>query len=437
MEYLIMCKDEVRAKFEIEYGVTVTAYVTDIYGVLPIGQDEYTLISWVEGRNAIAHRKHLQDYLVVNNYDDLEGFLSLTHGISLNDSFWIKREDENLAWKDVSPFCNTFDETIAMLSFSGEGSHTRDQRIYDLHLSRVTPEFVTTGQFDKCWVNDEVTGEPYLIKRGSSQISTPYRTPGREPYCEVLASQIFRKMKAGIKYTLVRHQDCVASKCKLFNTENTAFAPMSVVHPNLFGFNAITAYMLSLSMSELYRRIIVCDALTVNTDRHRGNLGVFYNSSTNEIQSCAIGFDYNLSLLPYAVDGEFEHLEDVLHDYHPYMDGGSFIDQAKRVMTDSIRDDLLKLRGIELKLPWYDELFTEKRTEYLTELVNAQIDNVLDKNNFCSYPAIKLDGVTNIYKYKKALGMTDEEFRDNIPRLYETLKVSCMDDLEKEIVKLL
>lgn len=210
--FYLMCKDEVRTTFDLIRGVTIRVVGLQIKGMLPIGCTEENFKKWLETRHASKHRSHLQGFLHQIGCRDLLGFLELTHGISINDCFWIKKDDEDVTWNDVSPYRNDFDEIVQKLSFDGKGS-------YGEQLPSTSPEFSTSGAFDKCWCRED--NEVYLYKRGSDLGSNA----GLEPYCEVLASQIFSKMRVGIRYDLVRFRGKVASKCKLFNNEDVSFIP--------------------------------------------------------------------------------------------------------------------------------------------------------------------------------------------------------------------
>ncbi len=60
------------------------------------------LAAFLEHRKAPKHREHIRQLLEQYGCDDLEGFLQVTHALSLNDTFWVKRKGETLQWRDVS-----------------------------------------------------------------------------------------------------------------------------------------------------------------------------------------------------------------------------------------------------------------------------------------------------------------------------------------------
>ncbi|HBM98590.1 MAG TPA: hypothetical protein DD413_04120 [Ruminococcus sp.] len=86
------------------------------------------------------------------NCDDSEGFIKVTHAASINDTFWVKSESENITWNSVSLYRNQFSEIISRLAFEGVG-------LYDEVFSSTSPEFTCDGSFSKCFRKENFTGE--------------------------------------------------------------------------------------------------------------------------------------------------------------------------------------------------------------------------------------------------------------------------------------
>lgn len=80
----------------------------------------------------LEYRQHIKELMVQCGCDTIEGFIRVTHCTSVNDTLWVKREDE----------------VIAKLAFEGVG-------IYGQEFSSTTPEFGTNGAYSKC-----ITREP-------------------------------------------------------------------------------------------------------------------------------------------------------------------------------------------------------------------------------------------------------------------------------------
>ncbi len=421
--YQLMCKDDVRAEFDlVKHAMGVRLNNLKVLGTLPTGCTEKNFFKFLQSRNASKHRSHLQGYLNQIGHNDIIGFLDLTHGISINDCYWVKNVSETLMWKDVSPYTNEYSEIIQHLAFDGVG-------LFGVDMSSISPEFCISGNFDKCCVREG--NKIFMYKRGSDIASNS----GLEPYCEVLASQVFSKMRAGIPYKLVHFRHKVASKCKLFNNENVSFRSYGVVYPDNVDVYSIIDKYDSIDASQTFRRILVCDALTLNTDRHLGNHGFLCDSETEQIVHAAPGYDYNLSLLPYCTLDDLADIRDCIDSAAPRI-GSNFIDVARAALTSDIRKDLVNLKGIELSLPFYDERFTEARTSYMTDIVNTQIDNVLGKGKQI-YPTFKVEGISNCMRYRLKYGFSQDEWVHEVPRLMQLLCIRHMSELEAEIHKLL
>lgn len=142
--------------------------------------------------------------LGINNQ---RGFINMVHCVSLTDTFWMRRAGSDLAWDDVSPYRNGFDDDVARIAFNGAGKYGRQ-------FSSTSPEFGTSGSFDKCWLREE--DGPHLIKRGSSG----YANAGFEPYSENLCSDIFEAAGVDhVPYSLRTYHKKLASDCPLFTSE--------------------------------------------------------------------------------------------------------------------------------------------------------------------------------------------------------------------------
>ena len=169
----------------------------------PIGYCE--LGSFLEQRKAPKHRKHIQQLLSQYGCDDIEGFLRVTHALSLNDTFWVKESGSFLSWTDVSLYTNTFSEIISEAAFDGTISET--------DFSSTSPEFGTDGYYAKCWVRE--ADQIYLYKSGSAHYEI-------EPLSEYLASQIAVEIcPTAIHYDMGYHHDKLISKCPLFTSSSS------------------------------------------------------------------------------------------------------------------------------------------------------------------------------------------------------------------------
>lgn len=168
----------------------------------------HNLTDYLTGRQAPKHRKHITELLERYNCNDLEGFLNVTHALSLNDIFWVKPETSLLKWDDVSLYRNEFDELVAAAAFDG--------RIGSTSFSTTSPEFGTDGYFAKCWIREN--GRIMLYKSGSATFEI-------EPLSEYLSCQLAEKLHMDyVPYDIAYYHDKLISKCALFTSEKAGLA---------------------------------------------------------------------------------------------------------------------------------------------------------------------------------------------------------------------
>lgn len=156
--YLLMNKDNLVATFDFATVLDMSTVVDlKVIGKLPYGCSKDLFAEWLGSRFAAKHRSHLEDYLLNMQAATTQGFIDVTHSISINDTYWVKKDTENLRRSDVSPFMNDFDEVVQNLAFDGRG-------LYGEKLSSTSPEFGTAGAYEKCWRRED---DIFLYKRGT------------------------------------------------------------------------------------------------------------------------------------------------------------------------------------------------------------------------------------------------------------------------------
>lgn len=296
--------------------------------------------------------------------------------------------------------------------------------MHDEALSSTSPEFGTSGNFDKCWVRE--SDGIYLYKRGSEGFSNA----GLESYSEYLASQVFTQMQCGIPYELVNYRGYVATKCKLFTDEHTGYIPYEDV-PAGSRLSEIKRRYDSIGCLEQFCRRLVCDAVTFNVDRHFGNFGFLCDLDASVIRSIDPGFDYNMALFPLEIDNAFCDTNSFMYKYVPKR-GNDFVEVARESLVGFIRNDLVNLRGFKYVFNG-DDKFSKKRVEWLTQLSNQQIDKILGVDTRPVYTNPNTDCVSNVYKYKLYKKMSDEEFRLEVPRLMKLFGIKHMSELEERL----
>ena len=326
----------------------------------PIGYR--SLPSFLEQRKAPKHRKHIQQLLEQYGCDDPEGFLRVTHALSLNDTFWVREADSLLTWREVSLYTNPFSEIISEAAFDGIISET--------DLSSTSPEFGTDGQYAKCWKREG--SSIFLYKSGSAHYEI-------EPLSEYLAAQLSGRLCPGaVPYDMDYYREKLVSKCPLFTNEAVGLAKASAVfRGEERTIPELLAYFESIGSGDAFRRMCVLDAVILNTDRHYGNFGVLFDTSTLKIQGMAPVFDHNRSLLPELDNDQLADPAWHLRHCRPRL-GQDFIRNAKGLLTDDIRRDLAQLRDFTFRQHPHIRA-EQERLEAVSRIVQKQVRLILSE----------------------------------------------------------
>ena len=367
MRYLLMDKDIPVLSAEAartEFGGTRFVQERQLGGSLPIGYRD--MASWVRRRRAPAHRAHIAALLNRYSLAEPERYIRATRAVSLNDTFWAKEEGCALTWTDVSPYRNSFDETIAASVF-GEGAAGEP-------ASLISPEFGTDGAFAKRWAREG--GQAFLLKRGTEGC----RKEGLVPACEALASQVASCIcPSYAPYRAVAYHGKPASKCPLFTDEAKGYVPFERVYPGRKSPDGILGAAARHGAEDAFRRMLVLDALILNIDRHPGNYGFLSDTGTMEILGPAPVFDLNRSLLAWEDIRDLEkRLGYCASRYAPRI-GGDFVAVARSALTDGIRADLLPM--LDFSFPDREVGgISGRRVAALEQVVRMQAAEILGKS---------------------------------------------------------
>lgn len=358
--YELMNKDVVVATVEEResYGEYTYSIVKQFDDYLPYG---FTNVDdWIDDRQIAKHRTSIKRLMVELGINNRRGFINMVRCVSLTDTFWMRREESGLSWNDVSLYRNSFDDVVARIAFDGAG-------MYGRQFSSTSPEFGTSGSFDKCWVREQ--NGPHLIKRGSSGSANA----GFEPYSEKLCSDIFAA--AGIDhvpYTLRTYHKKLASDCPLFTSEELGFVPIVRFFDKRFGVDDVLAFAAEHGGDEPFRQMVVMDAVCANVDRHAGNYGFLVSNDTGEVIRMAPLFDQNRALLPYLM--EHDDFDEYFSMQGPKI-GGNFVAVARALLTPDLRRRLIALKDFEYEDPGFG--YPAWKLEVANRLKRQQIDAIL------------------------------------------------------------
>lgn len=358
--YLLMNKNQKVAKFSLDENFDSIS-IEERFIKIP---DWYEPLDvFIQNRRAPKHRENIKKLLQLSGCDTLKGFFDISHALSLIDTFWVKDENSNLEWEDVSLYTHPFNEVIAQTAFEG-GLHGQQ-------LSTTSPEYGTDGSFAKCWIREN--GTIKMLKRGTSGASNA----GLEPYSEYYASQVVGKFTNNfVDYDLRTKDSRICSVCDIFTSEDYGFIPYAALDTGNTSVQQIMRKMKDLGFEDKVKDMFVLDAIIMNADRHKNNFGFIVDNRTLEIQEMAPLFDHNLALMPYAVEPE-----ELIYGSPYYMEhgpriGDDWVKIAAMCLTSKTRKILINLHDFSLEKHAKYNL-PDWRLEALNKMMQDTIEAIL------------------------------------------------------------
>lgn len=190
--------------------------------------------------------------------------------VNLSDHYWLKPEESDLSWEDITPFRHPF-----------------------MEKEYPSPDEATNGMVPKHW--EIIEGKRVLVKKS------------REPFCreaknEVIASRILDVLQLPhIPYT--ERENC--SYCEDFVTEDTELVPAYHVHPKCkqeknesdysWFMRCLDALQIPVTETEI-ANMLLFDWIIFNEDRHYNNFGFIREVTTGKFLGMAPIYDNGNSL---------------------------------------------------------------------------------------------------------------------------------------------
>lgn len=265
------------------------------FGLIKMNEiDKVEFNKWWKNRQIPASRKGLKEVLHNSNVYDKDNFDLLdakAYCLSLSDQYWVKGVDEEISWESINFFDNEFSEDIGKILFNGGKTA--------LNLNLNTPDMTSNGNYEKRW--KIIDGERYLLKAGS-------KIYNQEPFNELIATKLYERLlnkDEYVEYSVIFDDDKAISKCKNFITKNTELVPawkINEYYEFLDDEDKYTHYIRCLNnlgikdAETLTDKMIVCDYIIANKDRHFNNFGVIRNVNTLKFIGVAPIFDNGCSL---------------------------------------------------------------------------------------------------------------------------------------------
>lgn len=369
----------IKFRFVSKPTESTTIEILDIYSenekLFPLGVEiqSKSLLSWIKSRTIPKNREFVHKILMELklSFDDIEGIVSISKSLSLNDCYWIVHSEFDGEFKDYNLYDNDFNKTLSLLAYTGYASIKHKDFIS-------SPEFTTNGMLAKAWrKNPQGKKGIFLYKAGSSG----FANSGKEPYSEFYAYQIAKKMQLNITpYTLGKWRGNLNSICELFCTKDVSFIP--IYHLVKEGsWKAVLEYYKRLG-TKYYEDLIdmiIFDAIIVNTDRHFGNFGFLVDNKTNTIIGTAPIFDNGLSLFQDALDDDLEKIDEYANT-KIMKNAGDFLEFVSVVIDNRVKKKIIKLKEFEFERHSKYNL-KAKRLKKIENFIHKRVQKIQNLKN--------------------------------------------------------
>lgn len=284
-------------------------------------------------------------------------------GLSLSDQYWVQPASSDARWRDVSFFVNDFAETDVIGKWLDE-------------VGLDSPANTSEGELSKKWVCRK--GSRVLLKGGGLL--------DQEPYNEVVATALYRRLLEPdeyVPYTIETSDAGAASICEVFVSEEEEYIPAYYVkqllrqpnhHNDLQHYLDCCEHLGVVNAKTMLEKMIVCDDILGNYDRHWRNFGIIRNVETlryrvaplfdtgsslwcNKPERALASGDYSFTTKPFYEDAnrQLRLVDDYSWLNVEALDG--FAEEAGAILADN------------------DALTT--RIPYIQEAIQARIDRIL------------------------------------------------------------
>lgn len=233
----------------------------------PISLDSFRI--WWRGRGIPLARIGLASLLAEAAVDVPDELVQRNLGLSLSDQYWIRPQDSGLAWEDINFFNNAFDDvSLSIAPFAPEGK-----------AAAAKPDNTSDGNLQKYWTCEG--GRRILHKAGAHL--------NQEPYNEMVATALHRRILNTydyVPYSLEGAGTSALSTCSVFLTDEEEYVPAFYVNQHANADERLTDYeryvanceeLGATDIKDALGRMIVCDDIIANYDRHWRNFGLVRN----------------------------------------------------------------------------------------------------------------------------------------------------------------
>lgn len=379
MNYKLMNKNIEVLEFSYDNEThTVTKIVRLIHPeYAPLGIVEYktgitrkALNNWWKDRSIPASRSRFKEVMADIDIESSVELLERCFGLSLSDPYWIKEIDSHIDWKDINFFENDFSEDMGKL-LMGEIYYSEDLDIF-------SPDNSSDGNLRKKW--KIINGTRYLVKGGNT-------FNNQEPFNEIVATRLYERILDKddfVPYELIKEDDIYYSACPTMVSCDEELVSAYYIdrvikqreNDSLYTHFLQACHTLNIPHAKLQiDKMIICDYIIANYDRHYRNFGAIRDVNTLEWNGIAPIFDSGSSLWaiqPTSMIGS-------TYKCKPFK---SSVEEQLKLVDDLSWLDITKLEGFEKEIEAIFEqnpLMDQERIKAISTQVQLRINMVIKR----------------------------------------------------------
>ncbi|MEG0329753.1 MAG: hypothetical protein RR624_04910 [Longicatena sp.] len=228
--------------------------------------------NWWRYRAIPASRCKFKEVLEEMDINSSVELLEKCFGLSLSDQYWIKEIDSLVSWADINFFTNDFSEDMGKLLL-GEINFTDS-------LNMCSPDNSSDGNLRKKW--KIMNGKRCLVKSGNT-------FNNQEPFNEVIATKLYEKIldkDEFVPYYLIEENGISYSCCETMVGVDEELVPAFYIDATkkLRGSDSLYEHYIHvcrelgiLDVKIKINKMLVCDYILGNYDRHYRNFGAIRN----------------------------------------------------------------------------------------------------------------------------------------------------------------
>lgn len=285
-------------------------------------------------------------------YNKCQSLIPLySYGACISDNYWFKPSGSKKKYKDIS-FNSDYLHDLAL-----NGGIPQFK-----HFGSFSPELTNIGSFEKCW--KLIDGEWWLFKKGNED----------QIFSELFTAKLSQFL--GLTTAIYEYDDGNI-KTKNFAYDYN-FEPMYALCDDNEDYEMVFGALLKFGkkIAQDFLKLLFCDCLVFNVDRHNNNYGILRNKDNGEIISLAPNFDNNLSLLAYNKtldqDPKSDGLIKIFVDFLKESNEAMILFKKSKINQINENDIRKIIKGIPIKKDEEKIIdFVLRRYEFLMEIKNS------------------------------------------------------------------